>query len=159
MSPSLPDSKAGHVFEYISPQLAQVIGYTPEELVYEPELPYDIPDPDDREPALRVGAVQFASGAPPAGVPGSSRGTAGLSPRTLEIGGLGEALTEYVQHANQEDATIYHLQSELSTELHEETRTIARRAVLEALSSVRKHAAAENATVRLADMDGGFTAA
>jgi PAS domain S-box-containing protein len=78
-----------------------------------------------------------------------------LSPRTLETGGLGEALREYVQHANQEDATLYHLKDELSTDLSHETRTIAYRVILEALSNVRKHAAAENVTVVLAGMDGG----
>ncbi len=78
-----------------------------------------------------------------------------LSPRTLETGGLDEALREYVQHANQEDATLYHLKDELSTDLSQETRTIAYRVILEALSNVRKHAAAENVTVVLAGMDGG----
>jgi PAS domain S-box-containing protein len=78
-----------------------------------------------------------------------------LSPRTLETGGLGEALREYVQHANQEDATLYHLKDALSTDLSHETRTIAYRVILEALSNVRKHAAAENVTVVLAGMDGG----
>jgi PAS domain S-box-containing protein len=79
-----------------------------------------------------------------------------LSPRTLEAGGLGEALREYVQHANQEDATLYHLQSELSTDLPEQTRTIAYRIILEALSNVRKHAAADHATISLTDKDGGI---
>ncbi|MDP9296142.1 MAG: sensor histidine kinase, partial [Actinomycetota bacterium] len=78
-----------------------------------------------------------------------------LSPRTLETGGLVEALREYVQHANHEDTTLYHLESTLTTDLHEEKRTIAYRVILEALSNVRKHASAENATIGLADMDGG----
>jgi PAS domain S-box-containing protein len=78
-----------------------------------------------------------------------------LSPRTLETGGLAEALREYVQHANHEHLTLYHLESSLSTDLHEEKRTIAYRVILEALSNVRKHASAENATIGLADMDGG----
>jgi PAS domain S-box-containing protein len=79
-----------------------------------------------------------------------------LSPRTLETGGLGEALSEYVQHANQEDATLFHLEDELRMSLTQEKRIIAYRVILEALSNVRKHAAARNATVRLADQDGGF---
>ena len=79
-----------------------------------------------------------------------------LSPRTLETDGLGTALDEYVQHANQEGATTYHLQDELGGELGQEKRTIAYRVVLEALSNVRKHAAARNATVRLEDTDGDF---
>ena len=78
-----------------------------------------------------------------------------LSPRTLETGGLGEALREYVRHANQEDATLYHLKDELSVDLSQETRTIAYRVILEALSNVRKHAAAENVTVSVAGENGG----
>ena len=78
-----------------------------------------------------------------------------LSPRTLETDGLVEALREYVQHANHEDGTRYQLHHELQVDLNREARTIAYRVVLEALSNVRKHAAAANATVRVADMDHG----
>ena len=65
-----------------------------------------------------------------------------LSPRTLETGGLGATLREYIQHVNQEDATHYHLQDHLDSTLSLERRTIAYRVILEALSNVRKHAAA-----------------
>jgi PAS domain S-box-containing protein len=78
-----------------------------------------------------------------------------LTPRLLETGGLGETLAEYVQHANLEDATLFHLQDELTSDLTHEKRIIAYRVILEALSNVRKHAAAANARVMLADMDAG----
>jgi signal transduction histidine kinase len=78
-----------------------------------------------------------------------------LSPRTLETDGLGEALREYVQHANQEETNSFRLQDQLGIDLSQEKRTIAYRVILEALSNVRKHAAAEHAVVGLADMDGG----
>ena len=78
-----------------------------------------------------------------------------LSPRTLETGGLGQALREYVQFANQENATRYRLQDELTKPLDQETRTIAYRVILEALSNVRKHAAAPNAVVSITDRHGG----
>jgi signal transduction histidine kinase len=79
-----------------------------------------------------------------------------LSPRTLETGGLGKALEEYVEHANQEEGTSYHLNDELHTELDDENRTIAYRVILEAISNIRKHAAADNATVHLEDVDSGL---
>jgi two-component system sensor histidine kinase UhpB len=79
-----------------------------------------------------------------------------LSPRTLETGGLGKALEEYVEHANQEEGTSYHLKDELHTELDDENRTIAYRVILEAISNIRKHAGAENATVHLEDVDNGI---
>jgi PAS domain S-box-containing protein len=77
-----------------------------------------------------------------------------LSPRTLETGGLGQALREYVQFANQEDATLYRLQDELTKPLDQEKRTIAYRVILEALSNVRKHAAAPTAVVSISDRHG-----
>jgi two-component system, NarL family, sensor histidine kinase UhpB len=274
------DSKPGYDTEYVSPQITQMVGYTPEELGREPDLWYDILHPDDRDSALRADAAHFASGAPlrqeyrifardgrvvwirdeAAMLPGQEErpgrshgilfdiseskateetlrrnidllrvsdherrqlvsrlvtareeeaqriasaihddpiqklsaaslrlgmlrrgvddekrsdmiaqvqrdvdGAIGrlrhmlieLSPRTLETDGLGEALREYVQHANQEETTLYRLQDELGTDLDQQQRIIAYRVILEALSNVRKHAAAEHATVRLADMDGG----
>jgi signal transduction histidine kinase len=82
-----------------------------------------------------------------------------LSPRTLETGGLGQALQEYVQFANQEDATRYRLEDELTKLLDQETRTIAYRVILEALSNVRKHAAAPNAVVSIVDRHGGVLCA
>jgi two-component system sensor histidine kinase UhpB len=82
-----------------------------------------------------------------------------LSPRTLETGGLGQALREYVQFANQEDATLYRLQDELTKPLDQEKRTIAYRVILEALSNVRKHAAAPNAVVSISDRHGGLLCA
>jgi PAS domain S-box-containing protein len=78
-----------------------------------------------------------------------------LSPRTLETGGLGETLREYVQHANQEGEILFHLRDEFGADLSQEKRTIAYRVILEALSNVRKHAAAQDVTVSLADVDGG----
>jgi two-component system sensor histidine kinase UhpB len=281
------DSRAGFDTEYVSPQITRMIGYTPEEVVRDPDLWYDILHPDDRAAALRAGAEHLASGAPlrqeyrvvardgrvvwvrdeAAVLPGDGgsprfsqgilsditdskaveetlreseeelrrtiemlrasdlerrqlvsrlvsareeeaqriasaihddpiqklsaaalrlgilrKGAVGdqqsetiaqiqgaidetmtrlrrmlfeLSPRTLETGGLGEALQEYVHYANQEGGPLYHLQDQLGAELGQETRTIAYRVILEALSNVRKHAAAQNVTVSLADMDGG----
>jgi two-component system, NarL family, sensor histidine kinase UhpB len=275
------DSRTGYDTEYVSPQITQMIGYSPEELGREPDLWYEILHPDDRASALQADAAHFASGAPlrqeyrifardgrvvwirdeAAMLPGQEehpsrshgilfdiseskateetlrrnidllrtsdrerrqlvsrlvtareeeaqriaseihddpiqklsaaalrlgmlrrgvdderrsemidqvqRDVDGamsrlrrllieLSPRTLETGGLGEALREYIQHANQEETTLYRLQDELRTDLDQETRIVAYRVVLDALSNVRKHAAAEHATVRLADVDGGL---
>jgi PAS domain S-box-containing protein len=78
-----------------------------------------------------------------------------LSPRALETGGLGQALSEYVQYANEEDATVYLLEDELKADLDQEKRIIAYRVVLEALSNVRKHATAKSATISLEDRHGG----
>jgi signal transduction histidine kinase len=78
-----------------------------------------------------------------------------LTPRTLETDGLGEALREYVEHANREGATRYDLRDRLSNDLERDNRIIAYRVTLEALSNVRKHASAAHATVSLADLEGG----
>ena len=78
-----------------------------------------------------------------------------LTPRTLETDGLGEALKEYVEHANREGSTRYDLKDELRADLKVENRIIAYRVILEAMSNVRKHASAARATVSLADLDGG----
>jgi PAS domain S-box-containing protein len=78
-----------------------------------------------------------------------------LTPRTLETNGLGEALKEYVEHANREGLTRYDLDDQLRADLKVENRIIAYRVILEAMSNVRKHASATHATVSLADLDGG----
>jgi PAS domain S-box-containing protein len=70
-----------------------------------------------------------------------------LSPRTLETGGLGVALVDYVDHANLEGGTRFRLEDRMTVELPQDIRTVAYRVILEALSNVRKHAFATNATI------------
>jgi PAS domain S-box-containing protein len=70
-----------------------------------------------------------------------------LSPRTLETGGLGVALVDYVDHANLEGGTRFRLDDHLTLDMPQDIRTVAYRVILEALSNVRKHAAAGSATI------------
>jgi PAS domain S-box-containing protein len=74
-----------------------------------------------------------------------------LSPRTLETGGLGVALVDYVDHANLEGGTRFRLDDRLTVDLPQDIRTVAYRVILEALSNVRKHASATSATVVIED--------
>jgi PAS domain S-box-containing protein len=70
-----------------------------------------------------------------------------LSPRTLETGGLGVALVDYVDHANLEGGTRFRLEDRLTVEMPQDIRTVAYRVILEALSNVRKHAFAKSAMI------------
>jgi PAS domain S-box-containing protein len=80
-----------------------------------------------------------------------------LSPRILETGGLAVALVDYVDHANLEGGTRFRLEDRLALDLPHDIRTVAYRVILEALSNVRKHAAATNATVVIEnDRQGGM---
>jgi phosphoserine phosphatase RsbU/P len=56
------DGKAGSATQYIGPQIIGMIGYTPEEIVREPDLWFDILHPDDRDDVLRADAAHLASG-------------------------------------------------------------------------------------------------
>jgi PAS domain S-box-containing protein len=78
-----------------------------------------------------------------------------LQPASLETGGLGRALEEFLEYANQESDTAYLLEDRLTIPLAQEVRSIAYRMVLEAVSNVRKHAAARTARVAIADHDDG----
>ncbi|MGH2637091.1 MAG: PAS domain-containing protein [Actinomycetota bacterium] len=82
-----------------------------------------------------------------------------LQPRSLETEGLGRALDEYVDYANQESETAYVLEDRLSKPLSPEMRAVAYRMVLEAVSNVRKHADARHATIAIADHGEGVRCA
>ncbi len=79
-----------------------------------------------------------------------------LQPRSLETDGLGHALNEYVEYANQENHAKYVLEDHLTTPLSHDIRATAYRVVLEAISNVRKHAAATRAVVTIADQEDGL---
>lgn len=78
-----------------------------------------------------------------------------LHPRSLNGGGLADALREYLDRVNG-DGVAYELENHLVEEPPLETRIVAFRIAQEALSNVRKHAGATQVTVRLAPRDGGF---
>lgn len=69
--------------------------------------------------------------------------------------GLGKALAEYVQFANQESPAKYLLEDHLEKPLSAEIRTIAYRGVLECVSNVRKYASAKETRITIADHQGG----
>ncbi len=79
-----------------------------------------------------------------------------LQPRSLEADGLGRALAEYVEYANQESATKFQLEDRLTTPLSLDIRAVAYRVVLEAVSNIRKHARATEATITVADHEDGL---
>jgi signal transduction histidine kinase len=79
-----------------------------------------------------------------------------LQPRSLETDGLGHALAEYVDFANQESDTKYQLEDRLTTPLSPDIRATAYRMVLEAISNVRKHSAATSATITISDQEDGL---
>jgi two-component system sensor histidine kinase UhpB len=79
-----------------------------------------------------------------------------LQPRSLETEGLGRALSEYVDYANQESPTKYTLQDRLTSPVSQDIRVVAYRVVLEALANVRRHAQAGEATIIVADHEDGL---
>lgn len=58
------ESATGYRTEYISPQITVMLGYTPEELVEQPDLWFEILHPEDREAAILADQVHFTTGAP-----------------------------------------------------------------------------------------------
>jgi PAS domain S-box-containing protein len=81
-----------------------------------------------------------------------------LRPPVLDNEGLSAALEMYLHEAEGQSATHYRLDDKLSSQPPLETRTILYRIVQEALTNVRKHAKAANATVSLRNADGGYLA-
>lgn len=106
-------------------------------------------NPQEREAADRIGTMIEAT------IGRLRRMLFELQPSSLETGGLGPALKEYVAYANREGTTEVILEDRLSAELSIEIRSIAYRAILEALSNVRRHARAITATVTIEDHRDG----
>jgi PAS domain S-box-containing protein len=105
--------------------------------------------PDEREAVRRIGGVVDAS------IGRLRRMLFELQPRSLEAEGLGAALDEYVDYANQEGETLIVLHDRLTNPLSTEIRSVAYRAVLEAISNVRRHARAKKAIITIEDDGGG----
>ena len=81
-----------------------------------------------------------------------------LRPPVLDNEGLSAALEMYLHEAEGQAEVRYRLEDRLETQPPLETRTIMYRIVQEALTNVRKHARASNATVSLHQADAGYTA-
>jgi signal transduction histidine kinase len=79
-----------------------------------------------------------------------------LRPPALDHEGLGPALRMYLDFADEQTGTSYHLDDRLTSQPREATRVILYRIAQEVLTNVRKHADAENATVTLAGWDDGY---
>ncbi len=79
-----------------------------------------------------------------------------LRPPALDLEGLGPALRMYLDVADEQTSTSYNLDDRLVSQPPEASRVILYRIAQEVLSNVRKHAGAENATVTLAERDGGY---
>jgi PAS domain S-box-containing protein len=79
-----------------------------------------------------------------------------LRPPALDLEGLGPALRMYLEVADEQTSTSYHLDDRLTSQPSEATRVILYRIAQEVLTNVRKHASADNATVTLAARDGGY---
>jgi PAS domain S-box-containing protein len=79
-----------------------------------------------------------------------------LRPPALDHEGLGPALRMYLDVADEQTNTSYHLDDRLISQPSEATRVILYRIAQEVLTNVRKHAGADNATVILAERDGGY---
>lgn len=80
-----------------------------------------------------------------------------LRPPVLDNEGLSAALATYLAETDDRE-TAYRLDDELSVQPSPATRTILYRIVQEALTNVRKHAGASQATVTLREVKGGFLA-
>lgn len=79
-----------------------------------------------------------------------------LRPPALDHEGLGPALRMYLDVADEQTSTSYHLDDRLTSQPLEATRVILYRIAQEVLTNVRNHAGAENATVTLAGREGGY---
>jgi PAS domain S-box-containing protein len=78
-----------------------------------------------------------------------------LRPRTLDTGGLAEALQEYLFELHEIDGPTYRLRNNLAGEPPPQTRIVAYRIAQEALNNVRKHARASTVEVVLSTRDAG----
>jgi PAS domain S-box-containing protein len=78
-----------------------------------------------------------------------------LRPPVLDNEGLSAALGTYLEEMDDSD-TAYRLDDQLSVQPSPEIRTILYRIVQEALTNVRKHAQAGQATVTLREVERGF---
>jgi signal transduction histidine kinase len=79
-----------------------------------------------------------------------------LRPPVLDREGLAPALRMYLEEMSRDSGVTFQLSNRFNTEPPPETRTILYRIALEALSNVRKHAAAESIDVILEDIDRGY---
>jgi len=79
-----------------------------------------------------------------------------LRPPALDLEGLGPALRMYLDVADEQTSTSYHLDDRLTSQPSEATRVILYRIAQEVLTNVRKHAGANNATVTLNQREDGY---
>jgi signal transduction histidine kinase len=79
-----------------------------------------------------------------------------LRPPALDEAGLSAALKESLEQARTDAGFRFEIEDELESDLSAETRTIAYRVAQEAISNVRKHAAADNVRLRISGEDGGI---
>lgn len=79
-----------------------------------------------------------------------------LRPPALDEDGLGAALKLYLDDASGHGETAYSLDDRTRTQPVAQTRVILYRIAQEAITNVRKHAQAKNATVTLEERDGGY---
>jgi PAS domain S-box-containing protein len=79
-----------------------------------------------------------------------------LRPPALDHDGLSSAVALYLEQEEQDSDTRYRLDDRLRSQPPHETRTMLYRIVQEALTNVRKHAHAQQATVGLRESDGGY---
>jgi signal transduction histidine kinase len=79
-----------------------------------------------------------------------------LRPPALDNEGLSAALRAYLDEAGETAGTSYRLDDQLAAEPPEATRVILYRIAQEALTNIRKHADAENATVTLDASNDGY---
>jgi PAS domain S-box-containing protein len=79
-----------------------------------------------------------------------------LRPPALDHEGLGPALRMYLDVADEQTDTVYHLDDRLTSQPAEATRVILYRIAQEVLTNVRNHAGADNATVTLSEREDGY---
>ena len=82
-----------------------------------------------------------------------------LRPATLDREGLVAAIREYVRHTSQETGWTYSIEDELLEEPPPDLRASLYRIAQEAVTNVRKHAAASHVAVLVASTDGGVEVA
>jgi PAS domain S-box-containing protein len=79
-----------------------------------------------------------------------------LRPPSLDRAGLADTIREYVSYANGQLPECG-LDNQLVSEPSDETRTVAYRIAVEALSNVQRHAHAQHVEVMLVERDGGLS--
>ena len=77
-------------------------------------------------------------------------------PPVLDEGGLAAAIKTYLAHMTRNSSLKYEISSTLSREPEADIRTVAYRIVQEAITNVRKHAAATCVNIRLVDHEDGM---